>query len=130
MALQFSRGCPFNCEFCDIVRMFGHIPGTRTPTQCMGEVEVLYSAGYHGRLFILDDRFIANKKQIKEMLKLPAAWQEGARIPLRAANKNQNVACNMNAAIEKVQKEGIEVMGGFIQGFDTDPDDVAIVSRN
>lgn len=62
MALQFSRGCPFNCEFCDIIQMFGHIPRTKTPEQFMGEVEALYSTGYRGRLFVVDDNFIANRK--------------------------------------------------------------------
>ncbi|HNZ64854.1 MAG TPA: radical SAM protein [Smithella sp.] len=164
MALQFSRGCPFNCEFCDIVQMFGHIPRTKTPEQFMSEVEALYSTGYRGRLFIVDDNFIANRKKVKEMLRLLAAWQEERGYPfllfteasidlarddellglmrrsgftsvfigiespdadtLRATKKNQNVTCDMNAAIEKVQKAGIEVMGGFILGFDTDTDDV------
>jgi len=81
MALQFSRGCPFNCEFCDIVQMFGHIPRTKTPEQFMSEVEALYSTGYRGRLFIVDDNFIANRKKVKEMLRLLAAWQEERGYP-------------------------------------------------
>ena len=164
MALQFSRGCPFNCEFCDIIQMFGHIPRTKTTEQFMGEVEALYSTGYRGRLFVVDDNFIANRKKVKELLRLLAAWQEERKYPfllfteasidlakddellglmrrsgftsvfigiespdektLRATNKNQNVTCDMNAAIAKVQKAGIEVMGGFILGFDTDADDI------
>ncbi len=165
MALQFSRGCPFNCEFCDIVQMFGRVPRTKSATQFMHEVENLFATGYRGRLFIVDDNFIANRKNVKEMLKLLAAWQEEHDYPyllfteasidlakddelldlmarsgftsvfvgiespdsatLRAANKNQNAACDMNHAIEKIQRAGIEVMGGFILGFDTDKDDDA-----
>ena len=163
MALQFSRGCPFNCEFCDIVQMFGRVPRTKSAGQFMREIEDLYATGYRGRLFIVDDNFIANRKAVKEMLKMLAVWQEEHNYPyllfteasidlakdnelldlmtrsgftsvfvgiespdsatLRAANKNQNAACNMNEAIEKIQRAGIEVMAGFILGFDTDKDD-------
>ena len=163
MALQFSRGCPFNCEFCDIVQMFGRVPRTKSAGQFMREVEDLYATGYRGRLFIVDDNFIANRKAVKEMLKLLADWQEEHNYPyllfteasidlakddelldlmaragftsvfvgiespdsatLLAANKNQNASCNMNDAIEKIQRTGIEVMAGFILGFDTDKDD-------
>jgi len=163
MALQFSRGCPFNCEFCDIVQMFGHVPRTKSSVQFMREVEDLHATGYRGRLFIVDDNFIANRKAVKEMLRLLAVWQEEHGYPymlfteasidlakddelldlmtrsgftsvfigiespdsatLRAANKNQNAACDMNRAIEKIQRSGIEVMGGFILGFDTDKED-------
>ena len=163
MALQFSRGCPFNCEFCDIVQMFGRVPRTKSSAQFMREVEDLHATGYRGRLFIVDDNFIANRKVVKEMLRLLAVWQEKHNYPymlfteasidlakdnelldlmtrsgftsvfvgiespdsatLRAANKNQNAACDMNEAIEKIQRSGIEVMGGFILGFDTDKED-------
>jgi radical SAM superfamily enzyme YgiQ (UPF0313 family) len=165
MALQFSRGCPFNCEFCDIVQMFGRVPRTKSAAQFMREVEDLYATGFRGRLFIVDDNFIANRKNVKEMLRLLADWQEEHDFPyllfteasidlakddelldlmarsgftsvfvgiespdiatLRAANKNQNAACDMNNALEKIQRAGIEVMGGFILGFDTDKDDDA-----
>ena len=81
MSLQFSRGCPFNCEFCDIVQMFGHVPRTKTTAQFMREVEDLYATGYRGRLFIVDDNFIANRKAVKEMLKRLAAWQEERNYP-------------------------------------------------
>ena len=164
MALQFSRGCPFNCEFCDIIQMFGRIPRTKSPAQFMAEVEALYQTGYRGRLFIVDDNFIANRKSVKEMLRLLAPWQKERTYPyllfteasidlaadnelldlmvrsgftsvfvgiespdaetLRATNKKQNAACDMNAAIEKIQRSGIEVMAGFIFGFDTDTEDV------
>lgn len=165
MALQFSRGCPFNCEFCDIVQMFGRVPRTKSAAQFMREVEDLFATGYRGRLFIVDDNFIANRKNVKVMLKRLAAWQEEHGYPyllfteasidlakddelldlmarsgftsvfvgiespdsetLRAAHKNQNAACDMNNALEKIQRAGIEVMGGFILGFDTDKDDDA-----
>ncbi len=164
MALQFSRGCPFNCEFCDIVQMFGRVPRTKTPAQFMDEVEALYATGYRGRLFIVDDNFIANRKSVKEMLRLLAPWQQERKYPyllfteasidlagdnelldlmvragftsvfvgiespdadtLRATNKKHNAACDMAAAIEKIQRAGIEVMAGFILGFDTDTEEV------
>lgn len=164
MSLQFSRGCPFNCEFCDIIQMFGRVPRTKSSEQFMREIEALYATGYRGRLFIVDDNFTANRKAVKNMLRLLAVWQEERGYPyllfteasidmtgdqelldlmvrsgftsvfvgiespdittLRATNKSMNVTCDMNAAIEKIQRVGIEVMGGFILGFDTDTDDV------
>lgn len=76
MALQFSRGCPFSCEFCDIVAMFGHVPRTKTPLQFVNELEALYHSGFRGPLFVVDDNFIGNKKNVRELLPAVADWQK------------------------------------------------------
>jgi len=63
MCLQFSRGCPFDCEFCDITKLFGRVPRTKTPQQMVGEFEFLYELGWRGNLFLVDDNFIGNKRE-------------------------------------------------------------------
>ena len=68
MALQSSRGCPFNCEFCDIIEMFGRVPRYKLPEQFIHEMDILYDMGYRGSLFIVDDNFIGNKKKVRELL--------------------------------------------------------------
>ncbi len=81
MSLQYSRGCPFNCEFCDIIEFFGRVPRAKTPEQFIAEMEALYRTGYRGPLFIVDDNFIGNKKNVKELLTAVARWQEERHYP-------------------------------------------------
>lgn len=71
MSLQFSRGCPFNCEFCNIVSLFGRSPRTKSPVQILTELEAIYAAGWRGGIFFVDDNFIGNKKLLKQEV-LPA----------------------------------------------------------
>jgi radical SAM superfamily enzyme YgiQ (UPF0313 family) len=81
MALQYSRGCPFNCEFCDIIEMFGRKPRTKTNQQFMRELDFIYSLGWRGSVFIVDDNFIGNKQRVKQLLPSIAAWQKERRYP-------------------------------------------------
>ena len=69
MAVQFSRGCPFDCEFCDIVVMNGRVPRTKTPEQLIGELEALRQRGWNDRVFIVDDNFIGNKARTRALLR-------------------------------------------------------------
>ncbi|MGA1864141.1 MAG: B12-binding domain-containing radical SAM protein [bacterium] len=81
MALQYSRGCPFNCEFCDIVEMFGHISRTKTIQQIQNELDLIYNLGWRGSVFFVDDNFIGNKKKVKSLLSVIGSWQKQRNYP-------------------------------------------------
>ncbi len=159
-AVQFSRGCPHHCEFCDIVGLFGHVPRTKTSDQFLGELDVLYRGGWRGSLFVVDDNFIGNRDSVRRMLPNLAHWQQRRNYPfslyteatldlaadeplmeamvqagfnmvfvgietpepatLKALGKVQNCRANLLASVEKIQRRGLEVAGGFIVGFDED----------
>ena len=81
MSVQYSRGCPFLCEFCDIITLYGRRPRTKTPEQLMAELEKLYEYGWRRCVFMVDDNFIGNKKNAKEMLRVLTHWQEAHGYP-------------------------------------------------
>ena len=68
IGVQFSRGCPFTCEFCDIIELYGRVPRTKTHAQMLAELEALYQLGYRGHVDFVDDNLIGNKKAIKAFL--------------------------------------------------------------
>ena len=163
MSVQYSRGCPFNCEFCDIIEIYGRVPRTKSSQQIIAELDSLRNLGWRGAVFIVDDNFIGNKKNVRKLLPDLADWQErngypflllteasvnladddlllgemrragfrkvflGIETPaeesLKEAQKSQNRG-NMIDAVRKIQGYGMEVMAGFIVGFDNDPDDI------
>jgi len=162
MNVQYSRGCPFNCEFCDIVILNGHRPRTKDKSQLIAEFEALYGQGWRSSIFIVDDNFIGNKRKLKEET-LPAMveWSQKRKYPFRffteasinladdeelmqlmtkagfdtvfvgiettneeslvECSKVQNVNRDLVASVKKMQNYGLEVQGGFIVGFDSDP---------
>jgi radical SAM superfamily enzyme YgiQ (UPF0313 family) len=81
MAMQISRGCPFDCEFCDIIVINGRVPRVKTPEQVIRELDALYDYGWKGSLFIVDDNFIGNKAKIKEILKAIGTWMREKKKP-------------------------------------------------
>ncbi len=81
MAVQFSRGCPFQCEFCDIIVLYGRKPRTKTPLQLIKELESLYQLNWRGEIFLVDDNFIGNKRSVKLLLSKLAPWQKGHSYP-------------------------------------------------
>ncbi len=77
IGIQFSRGCPFNCEFCDIIELYGRKPRTKTPKQVIEELDALYNLGYRGHIDFVDDNFIGHIKKTKEILRAVKTWYEG-----------------------------------------------------
>src|SRR5215813_9069682 len=81
VGVQFSRGCPFTCEFCDIIELYGRVPRTKTAPQMLAELDALYAFGYRGHVDFVDDNLIGNKKAVRAFLPHLKAWQEAHDFP-------------------------------------------------
>lgn len=81
VGIQFSRGCPFSCEFCDIIELYGRVPRTKTNEQILGELDALYALGYRGHVDFVDDNLIGNKKALKKFLPDLKGWQAKRNFP-------------------------------------------------
>ncbi len=160
MSIQFSRGCPFNCDFCNVTVLFGHRARMKTPQQVISELDPIYDAGWRGNIFFVDDNFIGNKRYLKTQL-LPALieWRKEKRgcvffteasinladdlellemmtkagfdtvfIGIESPNegslaecqKTQNKNRDLLKDVKTIHRAGLQVMGGFIVGFDSD----------
>jgi radical SAM superfamily enzyme YgiQ (UPF0313 family) len=81
LPVQFSRGCPFLCEFCDIISLYGRRPRTKTPPQLLAELDAIRRLGFSGRIMFVDDNFIANQNEVRKLLPELAAWRHRTRAP-------------------------------------------------
>jgi len=81
IGLQFIRGCPFNCEFCDVIELYGRVPRFKTNDQVISELQTLYDLGYRGHIDMVDDNFIGNKKKVKELLREIITWTKARNYP-------------------------------------------------
>jgi len=162
MNLQYGRGCPFDCEFCDITALFGRRPRSKPLDRVLAELESLYACGWRGAVFFVDDNFIGDKPRLKREI-LPAIidWMETREYPfyfyteasidladdpqllelmvragfeevfigietpheegLAESGKVQNKNRDLLASVKRIQQAGLQVHGGFIVGFDSDP---------
>jgi radical SAM superfamily enzyme YgiQ (UPF0313 family) len=164
MAVQYSRGCPFTCEFCDIIEIYGRRPRTKSPEQVCAELDQLCRLGWRGPVFVVDDNFIGNKKNVRVLLPALVKWMRDHKFPfslyteasvnlaeeedllrlmreahftrvflgietpvtesLQETTKFQNLRKDLLGSVKLIQAYGIEVMAGFIVGFDNDPPNV------
>jgi radical SAM superfamily enzyme YgiQ (UPF0313 family) len=83
LGVQFARGCPFTCEFCDIIELYGRAPRVKTAEQMLAELDTIYDCGYRGHLDFVDDNFIGNKKAVKAFLPQLIAWQKARGYPFQ-----------------------------------------------
>jgi len=81
VGVQYSRGCPFTCEFCDIIELYGRVPRTKTTQQMLVELQSLYDLGYRGHVDFVDDNLIGNRKSLRIFLPDLIAWQEAHGFP-------------------------------------------------
>ncbi len=81
VGIQFSRGCPYNCEFCDIIELYGRVPRTKSPQQIVNELGVLYDLGYRGHIDFVDDNFIGHKGKVKQTLRELKKWSQAHNYP-------------------------------------------------
>ncbi|MFA4839346.1 MAG: B12-binding domain-containing radical SAM protein [Candidatus Neomarinimicrobiota bacterium] len=109
MDLQYSRGCPFNCEFCSITVLNGRNPRTKSREQFIGELDSLYASGWHGSVFIVDDNFIGNRKKLKQEI-LPAMieWAEEHNHAFTYGTETSINICDDNELIDLMVAAGFE----------------------
>ena len=81
VGIQFSRGCPFNCEFCDIIELYGRVPRTKSNEQVLAELDALYALGHRGHVDFVDDNLIGNKKALKKFLPDLQRWLNKRKFP-------------------------------------------------
>ena len=160
MAIQFSRGCPFNCDFCNITALLGKQVRTKSAEQIIAELDKIYALGWRRGIFFVDDNFIGNRKVLKhEILPALIEWRKdkvgcsfiteasinladdhelmdmmvaagfksvfvGIETPdeacLEECHKTQNRNRNLLESVKVLHRKGLQVMGGFIVGFDSD----------
>jgi radical SAM superfamily enzyme YgiQ (UPF0313 family) len=145
MSVQFSRGCPFQCEFCDIIVLYGRKPRTKTPQQLLAELERLYELGWRRTIFMVDDNFIGNKRNVKLLLKELKPWMAAHGYPFHFNTeasvdlaKDQElidlmVECNFNAVflgIETPDEASLALTQKFQNTRDSLADSVETIIRS
>jgi radical SAM superfamily enzyme YgiQ (UPF0313 family) len=120
ITVQFSRGCPFQCEFCDIINLYGRKPRTKTPEQMLAEFEVLYQMGWHRYVFVVDDNFIGNKRNAKLFLQALIPWMEARNYPFILLTEASLNLAEDDELIELMVKAGFTMVFMGIETPDTD----------
>ena len=110
MCLQFSRGCPFDCEFCDITKLYGRVSRTKTPEQMLAEFDHLYELGWRGPLFLVDDNFIGNKREVTRLLPPIAEWQKERGYPFTLSTEASVNLVRMNDLMDVMIEAGFDTV--------------------
>ena len=110
MCLQFSRGCPFDCEFCDITKLYGRVSRTKTPEQMVAEFDHLYELGWRGPLFLVDDNFIGNKREVTRLLPAIAEWQRERGHPFALSTEASVNLVRMNDLMDIMIEAGFDTV--------------------
>lgn len=126
MAIQFSRGCPFNCEFCDIISLYGRKSRTKEPSQALAELQALYDLGCRGSLFIVDDNFIGNQRNVKRFLRELIPWMEQHHYPFSFMTE---ASVNLAEDDELLQLMGEAGFYAVFLGIETPDQDSLQVTR-
>jgi radical SAM superfamily enzyme YgiQ (UPF0313 family) len=120
ITVQFSRGCPFQCEFCDIINLYGRKPRTKNPEQMLAEFEVLYQMGWHRYVFVVDDNFIGNTRNAKIFLRALIPWMEEHNYPFILLTEASLNLAEDDELIELMVKAGFTMVFMGIETPDTD----------
>ncbi|GAB4484298.1 MAG: B12-binding domain-containing radical SAM protein [Thermodesulfovibrionales bacterium] len=109
--IQYSRGCPFNCEFCDITLLCGRTPRTKDKDQIIREIESVYASGFRGQVFFVDDNFIGNKRKLKEEV-LPAVidWMDRHKHPFTFNTQASIELADHKDLMELMVRAGFDVV--------------------
>lgn len=110
MGVQFSRGCPFDCEFCDITKLYGRIPRTKSPDQMVAEFEFLYQLGWRGQVFLVDDNFIGNKRDAMNVLPALTEWQKSHGYPFTLCTEATINLARMDALMDAMVAAGFDTV--------------------
>ena len=110
MGVQFSRGCPFDCEFCDITKLYGRVPRTKSPDQMVKEFECLYQLGWRGLLFLVDDNFIGNKRDAMKLLPVIAEWQKAHGYPFSLSTEASVNLARMDDLMDAMVEAGFDTV--------------------
>ena len=110
MGVQFSRGCPFDCEFCDIIKLYGQVPRTKSPDQVIREFDTLYELGWRGPVFLVDDNFIGNKREALKLLAALAGWQKKKGYPFTLSTEASVNLARMDELMDIMVEAGFDTV--------------------
>src|SRR5215813_13943332 len=108
MSVQYSRGCPFSCEFCDIIEIYGRVPRTKSNQQMLTEFDALRDLGWRGTVFIVDDNFIGNKKNVRQLLPDLARWQKANGHPFELITESSVNLADDEPLLHNMREAGFQ----------------------
>ncbi|MDH3458366.1 MAG: B12-binding domain-containing radical SAM protein, partial [Gemmatimonadota bacterium] len=120
ISIQYGRGCPFHCEFCDIVKLFGQVPRLKSNEQILEEIELLYESGHRGHVDFVDDNFIGNKREVKKLLPVLRDWLEAHDWPFEFSTEASINVADDEQLLQMMQDVGFFVLFVGVESPDMD----------